>query len=180
VSKKYLAMLVCCLALGASANISAAPFERNTKAKTPPPKVYYNGIGLSLGAGNYNGVIVTRRLWDDHVVQGMIGLRLFTGQLITTFDYTRRFPKLVAFMSGLSLYLGGGMIAVFADEFESLISTENENSSYIGARFPLGAAYEIKLFDLPMDMFLETDPGILLVPAGVPTFGMSIGARLLY
>jgi hypothetical protein len=110
----------------------------------------------------------------------MLGFRFFIGELILTSDYVMTFPGLLPMFRVLEPYAGAGLVVVLADEFESLVDTEIDQSQYFGLRGVGGAMLPLSLFDLPFQVYAEGTPGLLIVPAGRIFFGLTLGARYLF
>jgi hypothetical protein len=145
------------------------------------------GFGLGIQIGDPSAITVKDSISDNHAIDGGIAFNLSQWTLLYS-DYLFQMPGVFgnqnAFVARTTPYVGFGAMVVISNE--DTYDTQNLryfNSSSstkiaVAARVPIGAEWRAER--APIGVYLEIDPGLVIVPA---TFGFvqgALGARFYF
>jgi hypothetical protein len=123
-----------------------------------------HNIGVGLIIGEPTGFSAKTWVSSVDAVDAGVAWSMTNGWFHVHADYLRHFFEVIPVESGdLPLYVGIGARLGFGQDI------------VLGARVPLGINYIFD--DLPLDVFLEVVPGILITPDTKFDMGGGIGVR---
>jgi len=124
-------------------------------------------FGLGVIAGEPSGISAKMYLSQNDAVDAAASWSFIKDTIYLHADYVRHFPGAIdKDFQDFTLYAGlGGLI-------------ELDDSSALGVRIPVGINYFFPT--LPIELFVEVGPALLLIPETDFTFTGGIGARFYF
>lgn len=132
-------------------------------------------LGVGLVVGEPTGVSAAYRFDDAQSVQALVAWKLTSpGGVLVAADYLFHFDDILEFEGvRIPLYAGAGAKVAFLTGDARY--KDSDSAFGLGLRIPLGVRWE---FDkVPVEVFLEVVPGMLLLPGTIPDIGAGLGAR---
>ncbi len=135
------------------------------------------GIGLQIAAGTYSGVTAIVPLSKNTFVQGNAGFTFLQGTLSLTADFAMEFPDIIDTDGVVTPYAGVGAVFLAGRDYASLMG-DADGVMHLGGRLPLGLY--VTLSDVPIQIFGEITPGLLLFSSVTPILSFEFGARWMF